>query len=192
MRTLDLKTVAILVAILVAIVTTPSGYSGDEVVVEGSISVGTCGAFPPLPVCVLRDASDGAQYALIDFNGDGVHDISDALVCLNNLRRCERSVRVTGTLERLECDPIEGFGMDGIRPTTIEVIAPECGDANGSGAIDLSDAITILDGLFGTGTSGNRPCPGSSDVNGDGHLDISDAIFLLDSLFLGGPAPRCP
>ncbi len=66
---------------------------------------------------------------------------------------------------------------------------PACGDINGSGAVDISDAIMILDHLFTARDA--YLCPGVSDVNGDGSLDISDAIFLLASLFLGGPGLRC-
>jgi thiosulfate dehydrogenase len=58
------------------------------------------------------------------------------------------------------------------------------GDANHSGAIDISDAIYVLDFLF---KGGARPlCPGLSDANAAQGTDISDVITILTYLFAGG------
>ncbi len=60
------------------------------------------------------------------------------------------------------------------------------GDGNGNGAIELTDAIFILEWLFaGTGT---LECEDIADVNDDGSLLITDPIYLLDWLFLSGLA----
>ncbi|MBI4607276.1 MAG: hypothetical protein HY721_35370, partial [Planctomycetes bacterium] len=64
------------------------------------------------------------------------------------------------------------------------------GDANGDGAADISDAVTILEYLF-TGTQG-LPCLDAADANVDGGVDMSDAIYLLAYLFSGGPKPEAP
>ncbi|MCZ6792912.1 MAG: hypothetical protein O7J95_04785, partial [Planctomycetota bacterium] len=64
------------------------------------------------------------------------------------------------------------------------------GNANGDGAVDLSDAVAILGHLFLGG-----PTPGcleSADANDSGGVDLSDAVYLLSHLFLGGPAPPSP
>lgn len=63
------------------------------------------------------------------------------------------------------------------------------GDANRDLGVNLGDAISILEGLFGTGTIG---CPDAADVNDDGNVDISDPIFELAYLFSGGPTPATP
>ena len=96
-----------------------------------------------------------------------------------------------GTLGRIDCDPIEPFSIRAILPGTVETIeAPGvCGDADGSGSLDISDAVRLLGFLF-LGDA-RAPC-GPADVNGDGELDIADPIFLFRFLFLGGPAPACP
>jgi hypothetical protein len=74
------------------------------------------------------------------------------------------------------------------------------GDANGDGALDLSDAIWILGHLF-LGSHAALPCEGGSasspgpgdlalvDVNGDGGIDLSDAVNILSFLFLGSGPP---
>jgi len=63
------------------------------------------------------------------------------------------------------------------------------GDANEDGRLDVSDAVAILNGLFGA-----RPirCADAADSNDDGATDISDGIHLLQGLFLGGPSPASP
>ncbi|MDG1456207.1 MAG: dockerin type I repeat-containing protein, partial [Planctomycetota bacterium] len=64
------------------------------------------------------------------------------------------------------------------------------GDANGSGSIDIADAVFLLDYLFAGGVS---PSPeASGDANNDAGLDISDAIFLLIFLFDSGASPAAP
>jgi hypothetical protein len=63
------------------------------------------------------------------------------------------------------------------------------GDCNDDGAVDVSDALCTLRGLFAVGAIA---CRGALNVNGDGLVDVSDAIALLTHLFLGGPAPVAP
>lgn len=64
------------------------------------------------------------------------------------------------------------------------------GDCNGDSAVDMSDALCILNWLF---LAGHEPgCVASTNSNGDGAADMSDAVSLLGHLFLGGPAPVTP
>ena len=64
------------------------------------------------------------------------------------------------------------------------------GDTNGSGAIDIADAVFLLDYLFATGGQPNPEEAG--DANNDGGVDISDAIYLLLFLFNSGEEPSAP
>jgi mono/diheme cytochrome c family protein len=61
------------------------------------------------------------------------------------------------------------------------------GDANSSGDVDISDAISILGFLF----RGSAPplCAPLADVNASGDVDVSDPIALLSFLFRGSAAP---
>jgi hypothetical protein len=66
-------------------------------------------------------------------------------------------------------------------------IAFKSGDANADGAVDLSDAVFLLENLF---LGGPRPsCRKTGDLDDNGSLEITDAIHLLGFLFLGGPPP---
>ena len=67
------------------------------------------------------------------------------------------------------------------------------GDVDGSEAIELTDAIVILQFLFAAGTA--PTCLDASDTNDDDNVDISDAVRLLAWLFIGGqplPPPAAP
>ena len=61
------------------------------------------------------------------------------------------------------------------------------GDGNGDGALDISDAVFILDFLF---QGGSGPlCPAAGGANGERGVELSDAVRLLLHLFQGAPAP---
>lgn len=81
------------------------------------------------------------------------------------------------------------LGLDGIvvaRPAEDFLRA----DADQNGAIELTDAVFLLDYLFRSARE--VPCRDSADANDDGHLDISDGIFILRFLFSGGNNPPAP
>ena len=64
------------------------------------------------------------------------------------------------------------------------------GDVNGSGALDISDAVYLLFWQFvGAGDPG---CLEAADADGNGVHDITDVTFLLMYLFLGGELPPAP
>jgi hypothetical protein len=65
------------------------------------------------------------------------------------------------------------------------------GDANGDGALDLSDAVGILLELFAAAAP-PPSCEDADDANDDGRLDVSDPIFFLEALFRGGGLPPAP
>ncbi len=61
------------------------------------------------------------------------------------------------------------------------------GDADATNLITISDAVRIINYIFGGGAS---PAPlMSGDANCTGTVNISDAVFLISYIFAGGPAP---
>ncbi len=70
----------------------------------------------------------------------------------------------------------------------------QCGDANSDDAIDISDAVFLIQYIFAGGAAPGD-CQGTSsgmgDANGDGTIDISDAVFLILYIFAGGASPHC-
>lgn len=68
------------------------------------------------------------------------------------------------------------------------------GDVDGSGRVEMSDAVATLANLF-LGTR-ELDCKDAADSNDDGQLAISDAVHTLSFLFTGGvrmpaPFPNC-
>jgi hypothetical protein len=63
------------------------------------------------------------------------------------------------------------------------------GDCNVDRAVDLSDAVMVLQHLFG---SRQVSCRDACDVNDSGALDIGDAVALLSYLYGGGTAVPPP
>ncbi len=69
-----------------------------------------------------------------------------------------------------------------------------CGDANGSGSVNISDVVFIIAYIFSGGAApGECNTPqGLGDANGSGSVNISDAVYLIAYIFAGGPTPHCP
>lgn len=67
-----------------------------------------------------------------------------------------------------------------------------CGDADGSNAISISDAVLIIAYIFSIGIPPN-PIE-AADVDCSGLVTISDAVYLINFIFAGGTAPcaACP
>ncbi|MFH1892954.1 MAG: hypothetical protein ABIK83_09785 [Candidatus Zixiibacteriota bacterium] len=62
-----------------------------------------------------------------------------------------------------------------------------CGDADGSGGIDIDDIVYIINYVFMGGEEPKSIYKG--DVDCDGITDIDDAVYLIEHVFVGGPAP---
>jgi hypothetical protein len=74
-----------------------------------------------------------------------------------------------------------------ISPLWTFVTAPLCGDADGSESVDISDAVYLINYIFGGGPAPDPLLAG--DANCDGAVDISDAVYLIAYIFSGGPEP---
>ncbi len=63
----------------------------------------------------------------------------------------------------------------------------ECGDANGDGTVNISDAVSLIAYIF---SGGPAPSPLlAGDANCDSAVNISDAVYLIAYIFVGGAAP---
>lgn len=72
---------------------------------------------------------------------------------------------------------------------SIRIIEPPyvCGDADGSAAVNISDAVYLISYIFAGGPAPN-PLE-SADADCSGTVNISDAVYLISFIFSGGPAP---
>ncbi|NIP44455.1 MAG: choice-of-anchor D domain-containing protein, partial [candidate division Zixibacteria bacterium] len=62
-----------------------------------------------------------------------------------------------------------------------------CGDATNDQAVNVSDAVAIVNFVF---VGGDPPVPyESGDANCDGTVNVSDAVHIINYVFVGGSAP---
>ena len=64
------------------------------------------------------------------------------------------------------------------------------GDADGSGGLDITDAIFTLNYLFLAGAA--PTCMDTADADDSGGLDVTDAIYSLNYQFQAGSPPPAP
>lgn len=63
----------------------------------------------------------------------------------------------------------------------------KCGDVNMDRAVEISDAVYIINYIF---LGGGEPAPlQSADVNCDSSADLSDAFYIINFIFMGGSPP---
>jgi len=76
----------------------------------------------------------------------------------------------------------------------ITVTCPTCdwivGDANYDSALNVSDAVWIINYVF---VGGGAPMPvlQAGDANCDLSVNVSDAVWIINYVFTGGPPPPC-
>jgi len=63
-----------------------------------------------------------------------------------------------------------------------------CGDANGDGDVNVSDAVWLLNYIFVDGPP-PQPIKACGDTNTDADVNISDAAYLVIWIFTGGTSP---
>ncbi len=88
---------------------------------------------------------------------------------------------------------LDFIASDGTLEDTVEVVIDVvsyvCGDANADDAVNVSDAVYIINYIF---TSGPAPQPlAAADANGSGTVNVSDAVYLINFIFTSGPPPIC-
>jgi hypothetical protein len=77
------------------------------------------------------------------------------------------------------------FEVEGVTEPTFKR-----GDGDGSGTLNITDPIFVLNALFTGGPA--IQCPDAADADDTGGLNITDPIRVLNFLFAGGPPPLAP
>jgi len=160
-------------------------YSGS---VMGSLVLDFSGGLLEAKMIRIDGATEDAftisKTPPVDCNDNGVPDSGE--LASGAATDCDGN----GTLD--ECDLASGaIDSDG------DGILDACqgvpfirGDCNQDGTIDISDAIQILEYLFGGSSSTN--CFDALDFNSSGQVDVADAISGLGYLFQGTAPPGPP
>ncbi len=79
---------------------------------------------------------------------------------------------------------------DATIPVSLSISSFVCGDANGSGDIDIADGVYLINYVF---KGGAAPIPlAAGNSNGDADVNIADAVYIINFVFNSGAAPVCP
>jgi len=65
-----------------------------------------------------------------------------------------------------------------------------CGDADGSGSVDIDDAVYLINYIFAEGPPPEPFASGDADCSGE--VDIDDVVYLIGYIFSGGFDPCDP
>jgi hypothetical protein len=83
-----------------------------------------------------------------------------------------------------------GWNLDDVRVVAYDCSIFLCGDANSDGAVNVSDAVSIINYVF---VGGDAPDPyEAGDSNCDGSVNVSDAVYIINYVFIGGNIPCDP
>jgi len=97
--------------------------------------------------------------------------------------------RASGETRHLSLAEVEVYPPSGVDPAPARFVR---GDADSSGAIDLTDAVMVLSYLFLGGAAPACMDAADADDADSGQPTITDAIVILNWLFLGSKAPAQP
>jgi hypothetical protein len=147
------------------------------------------GEFSPGPSTTLSGAYEEAalffvargppNVALADLDGDGLVEAAAVSSSVPSLTVLRNGTGATSRDDNGDGIPDDCLGASFHR-----------GDPNGSGALDISDAVFLLRWLF---LGGKGPaCDDAADSNDDGGISITDPIVILGFLFHGTAAPADP
>jgi hypothetical protein len=153
------------------------------------------GAAPPfqiqgLPVMISCDVTDysGVNMVTLDITGPTGYPRQNTTMTkgAGDTYYCEQTYSIRGEYSYyIWAEDTNGFS---IQSDLYQFIIGQCGDANGDGMINVSDAVYIINYVFVPGAPTPDPLC-SADVNGDGLVNISDAVYIINYIFSGSEPP---
>jgi C1A family cysteine protease len=117
------------------------------------------------------------------------YEIDEATLVASGLSLTS-TMRIRFTANDADPQSIVEAGVDGFVVSYIECgDSYVCGDADGSGEVNLLDATYIINYLY---KDGPPPDPEeAADADGSGALNLLDATFIINYLYKDGPEPIC-
>jgi YVTN family beta-propeller protein len=166
--------------------------------------------FPPSDVVVTSDGTGflaaggwfdkGEVYTFDPLNGVMLHDQNDPLNTGLGVIAVSRASDSTIYSYNFGADNITEMDSSGLILNTynvgdgpqigdIRITGPDyiCGDVNDDSAVNVSDAVSVINYVF---IGGEAPNPmESGDVNCDLSVNVSDAVWIINYVFIGGKGP---
>ncbi len=124
--------------------------------------------------CPCAEISDTGDYDLIDCGDDNITIKWNALEAGTYYYPVMRYSGATG-------------------PYILHIVANHvwiCGDADGSGAVDIDDVVYLINYIFAGGPAPDPLATGDANCSGD--VDIDDVVYLINYIFGGGHEPCDP
>jgi hypothetical protein len=88
--------------------------------------------------------------------------------------------------EFITLDPSEVLYLS-VAGGILRIAKSSCGDARGDEAVNIGDAVHLINYIFKGGPAPDPLCVG--DADGDDAVNIGDAVYIINYIFKGGPAP---
>jgi hypothetical protein len=83
-----------------------------------------------------------------------------------------------------------GWNIDDVQVVSRRCVSWTCGDVDGNGMVNVSDAVYLISYIFG---GGPPPDPlETGDVNCDAIVNVSDVVYLIAYIFGGAAGPCDP
>ncbi len=117
--------------------------------------------------------------AWFDTNPDGKLDSSDYVILQRNI--------VPWWWWWWSIYHVEGLYTDII--TKALTCCDKPGDANNDNAVNVGDAVYVINYVFKSGPV--PPCKCEGDANGDNAINVGDAVYVINYVFKSGPVPIC-
>ena len=145
----------------------------------------------PPPVGTVPEATSGGHGRLVLMGQSANYQLLKEVISGAAVEGSSASYQMKATVGQWAAGPIssanfrmgQGFWED-LGATYV------CGDANADAAINLADAVYLINYVFKGGPAPDPPEAG--DANCDDAVNLADAVYLINYVFKGGPEPCCP
>ena len=138
----------------------------------------------------VRVSVDGETWDTIWQNISAVADKEwiDVNFDLSDIADNQETVRLRWTMgETSDSMTYCGWNIDDVRLVSYNCFDFICGDADGSGEVDIDDVVYLIAFIFSGGPSPDPYESGDADCSGE--VDIDDVVYLITYIFSGGNAP---
>jgi hypothetical protein len=141
---------------------------------------------------IYISSDDGANWTLVEAVGPQEQAAGgwfERSFWANDFVELSDKMKIRFDASDLNDESVVEAAVDAVRISTF-ALEPLyiCGDASGDEAVNVSDAVYIINYIFISGAPAPEPLE-AAEVNCDGSVNVSDAVLIINYIFAGGTAP---